>query len=391
MKVLLTFTYDVSLEIWEKKGLIYREVSLYRELSKNNVNFSFLTYGTDNDLKYSDLLGDIKIYPAFSYIKSKSSLMQFIKSRFLSLKLKNVIKEFDIIKTNQTKGSWIAIIAKIFYKKKIIVRAGYDKLNAWKSFAKRKGLRNYINYLFYYSMIFLNELIAYKLADGIILTNDYDIQFVKKYFKLKKKYKRNKIRLIYNFIDENLFRPINVPIKDKHVIFIGRLSHEKNLYNLLKAIKDLKGFKLDIVGMGPEESELKRKIKELNVDAKHLGVFPNDKIPEILNQYQIFILPSMSEGNPKVLLEAMSCGIACIGTDVKGINNIIHHKKNGYLCDISSDSIKDAILTLYNDEYLRTELGKNARQFVLKNCSLNSIVEKEYLFYREILNLGKKH
>ena len=96
-------------------------------------------------------------------------------------------------------------------------------------------------------------------------------------------------------------------------------------------------------------------------------------------------MPSFSEGNPKALLEAMSCGIACIGTNVKGINNIINHKQNGYLCEKSSNSIKEAILTLYKDINLRKKIAENARKFILDNCSLNSIVQKEFLLYQEIL------
>jgi glycosyltransferase involved in cell wall biosynthesis len=223
------------------------------------------------------------------------------------------------------------------------------------------------------------------MADGIIVTGDYDIPFIVKCFKLKRKYKKNKIRLFYNFIDDILFKPTSYEKKDKHIIFIGRLSYEKNLFNLLEAFKELNGFVLDIIGTGPEEEKLKHKAKKLGINANFLGIIPNNEIPEKLNQYQIFILPSFSEGNPKALLEAMSCGVACIGTNVKGINNIIKHKQNGYLCEKSPISIKKAILNLYNDENFRKKLGKNARKFILDNCSLTSLVEKEYLFYQEIL------
>ena len=96
-------------------------------------------------------------------------------------------------------------------------------------------------------------------------------------------------------------------------------------------------------------------------------------------------MPSIAEGNPKVLLEAMSCGIACIGSNIRGINNIIKHKENGFLCETDSISIRDAIVELYNDENLRNKIGKNARKFILDNCSLELITEKEYSFYQEIL------
>ena len=125
--------------------------------------------------------------------------------------------------------------------------------------------------------------------------------------------------------------------------------------------------------------------EENDLNVKFLGYFPNYKIPEILNQYEIFILPSISEGNPKVLLEAMSCGVACIGTNIEGINNIIKHKENGFLCNTDPKSLADAILSLNKDKDLRIKIAKNARQYILDNCSLSSIVEREYLFYKKIL------
>ena len=81
----------------------------------------------------------------------------------------------------------------------------------------------------------------------------------------------------------------------------------------------------------------------------------------------------------------MSCGVCCIGSNIKGINTIIKHKENGFLCNNTSDSIKEAIITLSKDSNLREIIGINARKFILNNCSLNSIAEKEYLFYKQIL------
>jgi len=116
-----------------------------------------------------------------------------------------------------------------------------------------------------------------------------------------------------------------------------------------------------------------------------LGIIPNEKLPEIINQNQIYILPSFYEGNPKTLLESMSCGMACIGTNVKGINNIIKHGENGYLCNTDAESIKNAILTVYKDTKLRDRIGKAAREYIINNCSLEIIVEKEHAIYKSLL------
>lgn len=388
MNLLLTFTDNVSLQTWFKSGIIFREISSYKKLLEKNVNIHFLTYGSKKDQTYSNLLGDIKVIPCSSLIKSRIPKFQFFKTLLIPIKLKKLFRNIDIIKTNQLNGSWVASIAKLLFKNKLIIRGGYEWLSRHIILSKIDGLKNYIKYLLKYFWIYLIEFLAYKLADGIILTNTADISFITKCFKLKKKQKKNRIIHLYNFIDEDLFKPLNILKKDKHVLFIGRLLEQKNLRNLFDAFKNLNGFSLDIIGEGPCEFQLKQKAKEYGINVNFLGTYPNNKIPEIINQYEIFILPSYWEGNPKALLEAMSCGTACIGSDILGIKNIIIHKKNGYLCGTSSESIKNAIQDLYEDENLRKKISKNARKFIIENCTVKSIVEKEFQFYKELLKLN---
>ncbi|MFX1391980.1 MAG: glycosyltransferase family 4 protein [Promethearchaeota archaeon] len=385
MKVLLNFTYGVSLENWYNMGVISRETSLYNKLTEKKIKFSFLTFGNQKDLEFSNYLKKIKVYPVGDYVNSIIPKLHFIKSLLLPIKLKVLFKKVNIIKTNQIRGSWIACVAKILFRKKIIIRGGYEWLSRYKSFSRHKGFKSYLKFLTNYIWIFLNELIAYKLADGIILTDKEDISFIVKCFKLKRKYRKGKIIHYNNFVDENLFKPINSTKKDKKILYIGNLKNVKNLNNLIKALKSLEGYGLDIIGKGPIEGKLKNLVSNLKLNVNFLGIFPHEKLPEIINQYEIFILPSYYEGNPKVLLEAMSCGVACIGTNVHGIKSIIKHKENGYLCGFSSKSIKEAIINLDKNKNLREYIAKNARKFILEKCSLDSISNKEFLFYKKVL------
>lgn len=384
MKVLLLSTYGVSLKLWEKLGLIDREISLYKHLIDMGVEFKLLTYGDNRDLEYNHLLNNISILPINKYIKSRSIILSIFKSFILPIKLKCVFKEIDIIKTNQVDGWWVSLLAKFLYKKKIIIRAGYGWLRNYVSRANIHRDMNYLKYIINYIFIFFFEFLAYRLADGIISSNISDIQFIIKKFKLKKK-TRKKIHLIPNFIDTNIFKPLYLEKKKTRILFIGRLSLEKNLFNLFQALKDLKKYTLDIIGIGHLKEDLKIKAKEFDIKVNFLGRYPNNLLPTIISQYNIFILPSFYEGNPKVLLEAMSCGIACIGSNVRGIKDIIEHNKNGYLCEISPISIRNAILTLENDEGMREKLGKNARTFIINNYSLELVVNKEYRVYKQVL------
>jgi glycosyltransferase involved in cell wall biosynthesis len=100
-------------------------------------------------------------------------------------------------------------------------------------------------------------------------------------------------------------------------------------------------------------------------------------LPEILNRHEIFTLPSLWEGMPKTLLEAMSCGLPVIGTKIDGTKEVITHGKNGILCDTDSNSISDTIINLMGDEALKEKLGENARRTIVENYSLDILAKKE--------------
>ncbi|MFX1260384.1 MAG: glycosyltransferase family 4 protein [Promethearchaeota archaeon] len=383
MNVILLFSYNVSLKNWYDLGILSRELLIYKILKKQkDIHYSLITYGDDSDLNLKNDLGGISIIPIKNLIKSRIKYLALIKSFFLPIKLYKLFKNSHIIKSNQIVGSWVAILAKILYRKKIIVRAGYEWLRNYKGLAKLQKQENKLRYFLNLIYIYIIEFIIYKFADKIIFSNQSDQDFAIDTFKLNKK--RKNIGIIPNYIDTNLFKPIDVKKKENYVLFIGRLSKEKNLDNLLMAFKDLKDFKLDIIGTGPLEHELKSKVSRYNLPVNFLGVFPNNELPYIINQYNIFILPSFYEANPKSLLEAMSCGLTCIGTNVRGIREIIINGKNGLLCDLNPFSIKNAILSI---KELQIKIGVNARKYILNNCSIKNLVKKEHNIYQDLIKL----
>ena len=370
MKNILIFTYGNSLRYWNEQGIISREIAIYNNLVKKKVHYSFLTIGSKDDFKFSDMIPNIKIIPANEYFNLKIPMLLQIKNvlkiLFIPIKLRNVFRDVDLIKTNQMQGALIPVIVKLLFNKKYILRGGNEMLNSYISFHLNKtGLIDYLKYIYGYIRRYLYEFFSYKLADGIILTNKEHIEFIISKFNLKKKFLKGRIKHFYNYIDTELFNPQNLPKKDRSLVFIGRLEKIKNIDSLLEAMKKLDGFKLDIVGGGNLKQKYLNYAKENRIDVTFLGKIKNEEIPFLLNKYQIFILPSIVEGNPKALLEAMSCGIACIGTDIPGINSIINHRENGYLCDKDPNSIAEAVKEVYRNKKLRTNMEKNARKFII--------------------------
>ena len=126
---------------------------------------------------------------------------------------------------------------------------------------------------------------------------------------------------------------------------------------------------------------------KINVDVNFMGRATNDKMPEIYNQYPIYVLCSKYEGNPKTLLEAMSCECAVIGTEVPGIREIIIDGENGLLVPENVTSLNTAIRGLLANKSLCQRLGANAREYIMNNNSMDHAINKEYAVYQQL----KKH
>lgn len=157
--------------------------------------------------------------------------------------------------------------------------------------------------------------------------------------------------------------------RDLVIGYIGRLGPEKNLETLVKAFGELaKSFpeikaKLIIVGDGYMRPVLEKAVKEYEID-KHtcfLGSIPDAY--RFLNAISIFVLPSLSEGSPFSIIEAMVAGKAIIASDIPSIREIVRHDEEAILVSpYNVEKLKQAILLLYKNPDLRAKLGHRARE-----------------------------
>lgn len=181
-----------------------------------------------------------------------------------------------------------------------------------------------------------------------------------------------------NYTDTDKFSPMpNIPKISGRICFIGRLSSEKNIHLLIRAIGNNPENSLQIIGEGQQRSYLERYAKEQSANVLFSGIVPHNELPKIINQSEVFILPSKFEGHPKALIEAMACGVPVVGTDVEGIQDIIDHERTGLLCKPTVGSIQSSLRKLFAEPLLRAELGKNARQYIIDNYSIDKIVANE--------------
>jgi len=269
----------------------------------------------------------------------------------------------DVFKTNQMDGSWSAVLAKWLHRKPLMVRTGYT----WSLLIKKHDVPKYKQRL-----IRIIEHFAYSNATIATVTSERQAHYISERYSVS----GENVQVIPNYIDTQLFAPRESANKYAgRIVFVGRLNEEKNLFNLIKAIAQT-GLILDICGKGELRDKLEAWAKRLNAKVNFMGVVPNNELPHVLNRYRYYILPSFHEGMPKSLLEAMACGLVCIGTNVEGINEIIEDGVNGYLAkgtqpEALAEVINKAIQLPHNS------ITQEAIRKIRNNFSLEAVVEQE--------------
>ncbi len=346
--------------------MLDREVSLYRSLRPHMQNIAFVTYGDAEDLRYADSLEDINV------VCNRYGLSQRWYASLLPLLYPLLLRGPSIIKSNQLPGAEVALkVAKLFGRK-FIARCGYlhsdfmERIHGAKSVEAKRARE-------------LEEKV-FTNADRVVVTTPIMSNTVKEHYQLPEE----RVRVIPNYVQCDLFSPNQSGrCSTRQICFVGRLDEQKNLFALLKAIKGL-DVELAIVGSGPLGERLQEEVSMNRLPVRFLGNVLHQRLPEILNSSALFILPSLYEGHPKVLLEAMACGVPVIGTDVPGIRELIYHRETGYLCGTSAEEIREAIVIVLSDKDLCTRMGSNARRFVVENFTLEQILEMELALLDEL-------
>jgi len=364
-KLAVFFTFGVSLNEWQRVGNLNRELKPYIKMAESFNHIYLITYGRNDEKDVVDYLPS-----NITILANENNLPNFLYSLLIPFIFHRKLSGCFFIKTCQMNGSWSAVLTKLVLRKKLIIRCGYE----WYYFAIRDNKKLWKRIIIKYI-----ERIAYTFADSIIITSESAKSFVIKNYGINP----NKIHIIPNYIDTDLFKPKDTEVENS-VVFVGRFSNQKNIFSLIDAVSNISLLKLSLVGSGELNSEVKNYAEQhLMKRVELLGNILNEQLPQILNKSHIFILPSLYEGNPKTLLEAMSCGKVCVGTNVEGINNVIDDKINGYLCDTTSQSIQNAITSLLKDKETQKRLRTNARQKILNHFSLKYCLKRELNLYSE--------
>jgi glycosyltransferase involved in cell wall biosynthesis len=295
--------------------------------------------------------------------------------------LARIIKEkgIDIIHCQRHKPTVYGTLAAYMTGKNLKVISHVRGLNRTRRF-RRKLLNRAL-----FGRISRIIAVSNAVRDDIVRTNSMSLP--------------DKVVTIYNGIDVQSYTDcsltreaarIRLGLPNKEVFVygtVGRLAETKGQRILLEAFarvyeKYPKSW-LVIAGKGRLESELRALAIELNIQERVLFLGYRTDIPEILKACDVFVLPSIAEGLPGALLEAMATGVPVIASRVGGVPEILNNPELGMMVSPSSlDELTTAMERLYNmDEVERNDIGKVLRERVLAEFTkekMISVMTREY-------------
>jgi glycosyltransferase involved in cell wall biosynthesis len=185
-------------------------------------------------------------------------------------------------------------------------------------------------------------------------------------------------------------------LKDDEILVgaVGRLDEQKGHIYLLDAIAKLRAshpVHCVLIGTGPMQAKLEEKVRQLQIDGYVHFAGEQQDIPAWLSAFDIYALPSLWEGLPNALLEAMAVGLPVVATRVDGVPEVVANDVSGLLCDAKdANALFISLQDLVVDPELRTRLGQGAKTVVRENFKLRDMLEQYEAVYKGLLNNGEE-
>ncbi|MGZ4889745.1 MAG: glycosyltransferase family 4 protein [Candidatus Angelobacter sp.] len=204
-----------------------------------------------------------------------------------------------------------------------------------------------------------------------------------------------KIKTIANGIDVEPFeraQPLPAPTfdRDKVVGMVARLDLLKGFEYLLRAVRELCGvfreLKVVIVGEGPDRKAIEDMIRQYGLQSTVILAGKQSDMPGVYAAMDIFVLPSLNEGLPMTILEAMAASKPVIATKVGAIPTLIRNGETGLLVEArDTDGLRKAIARLLSDPDLCRRMGAEGHDWASRNCTSEAMALKYRQMYEEVL------
>ena len=202
-----------------------------------------------------------------------------------------------------------------------------------------------------------------------------------------------KIFVVYCGLDTDRFLPNPKLPEIFTFLSVGRLTWEKSYPDLIEACRILKEknivFQCIIIGDGNERQKLEQLVKQykLEKEVKLVGLVLQEKIQAYYEQAHLFVLSSIIEGIPVVLMEAMSKGLPVVATNITGIPELVVHEKTGFLVPVNQpQAFANAIEHFMNNPDIRNTMGLEGRKKVEQSFHIvKNVLELKNVFEAQLV------
>ncbi len=206
------------------------------------------------------------------------------------------------------------------------------------------------------------------------------------------------IEVIHNFVDTKIFKPEKklqlrkkiAPKGEKILIHVSNFRKVKRVQDVVRVFEIVRKkipSKLVFVGDGPERGDVENLCRTLKLYDDVIFLGKQEALHEILCSADIFILPSQMESFGLSALEAMSCGLPVIATNVGGLPEVVLHGETGYLTEVGNvERMASYVIELFEDKNKYEEFSTKARHRAENFFDKDLIIPKYENFYEKFLN-----
>ncbi len=367
-------------------GVFYQ--NLARELAKQGIEVNVFLISKsafnikENSVNIYSIKDTFKANPFLELLRSFTSKLKgleeyhfkiyLLEKKIISKKINDWIKKnnfkFDVAETHDFEGIALSIPNNIPYT--IRCHGSWAILETYFGYKKvHKG------------RIFCEKL-AFKKSKNFISISKYNEMMNKSLFSIES------MRLIYNGIDENFYKPIEGSIAiPKSIFFLGNLSFEKGADTLINSFIKVKETcpeaTLHFIGNPNHYPELINNFgTEIKEAIKFYGNRNATEIVELVNTAEVVCFPSKGENFSLSLLEVMSIGKPVICSDIDSFKEIIEDSVNGLIA--SEENFPEKIKLIFEDNNLKKQISQRARQLIESEFSINKMVSETINYYKEI-------
>lgn len=332
-------------------------------------NFDLITFNL-GDQPTEEIIGNVNIYRISSFTKYLYPINSFLNGFFLHRK-----KKYYVVWAMMANTGFAAMFLKILFpqiKFVLTIQEGDPipqiKKRVW----------------FVYPIFRM----VFKTADKVTAISSYLADFAKDMG-------AKEVDIIPNGVDLDKFKIKNEKLKihekDRIVLVTtSRLVKKNAVDDIIKSLNFLpNNIVFRSVGSGEDEGYLKDLVSELKLGdrVEFIPHLEHNEMVQILNDADIFIRPSLSEGLGISFLEAMAVGLPVIATPVGGIIDFLKDRETGLFCKVRNpESIAEKVMELIKDSDLYTNISKNSRRIIMEKYDWNMIADK----FRNIFSAGVK-